>query len=47
MEPRIYQSNTMVISMWDVSARFKKKLKLDGTIEKYKTWFVAKGYTFS
>ena len=24
---------------------FKKKLKLDGTIEKYKEWLVAKGYT--
>ena len=24
---------------------FKKKLKPDGTIEKYKAWLVAKGYT--
>jgi hypothetical protein len=24
---------------------FKKKLRADGTIEKYKAWLVAKGYT--
>jgi hypothetical protein len=24
---------------------FKKKLRPDGTIEKYKAWLVAKGYT--
>jgi hypothetical protein len=24
---------------------FKNKLRLDGTIDKYKAWLVAKGYT--
>jgi predicted alpha/beta-fold hydrolase len=33
------------VSPWDVSGYFKKKIKSDGTIDKFKVRLVAKGFT--